>query len=210
MSAETDKTERLWDLLGSLSSLTVGGTGWLLSYLSKQQEMGQFHPLCFMEQPQHKVEVEEGKKGGRISREAITSQDFYQQGAFQVASVCLSFYNSKSPSSTACRIGELGLQAWGSYFQGPSYPPNQGERRPQGQRCAHSQAGHLPSQTHSGPQDPGDPCPTGLVPAPRPSQGLWARVPVMSMRKNVSKLYLEKSAFFNKKPSMTERCSEVL
>lgn len=167
--------------------------------------MGQFHPLCFMEQAQHKGEVEEGKKGGRISS---TSQDFYQQGAFQVASVCLSFYNSKSPSSTACRIGELGLQAWGSYFQCPSYPPPQGERRPQGQGCAHSQAGHLPSSDPLRSSRPRGSLPhrphacSQAMPGPvgTPSRGLWARVLVMSMRKNVSKLYLEKSAFFKKNP----------
>lgn len=45
--AETDKTGKLSHLLGSLLSFIAGGTHWLLS---RQQEMGQFHELCFMEQ----------------------------------------------------------------------------------------------------------------------------------------------------------------
>lgn len=56
---------------GFRSSFVVGGRCWLLSYPSKQQEMGQFHQRGFMEQLEHKIKVGERDRGaGRPVRQS--------------------------------------------------------------------------------------------------------------------------------------------
>lgn len=68
--------------------------------------MGQFHPLCFMEQPACKIQTEEGEKGKPNIHEAITSPGLYKQETFQVAFVASDFTARSPLIGTARRQGE--------------------------------------------------------------------------------------------------------
>lgn len=133
----------------------------VIDYLSKQQEMGLFHELCFMEQPQCEIQVEGGKEI-RVSSEQAPAMTCIKRKH----SSCLCCPSVYPLSALPLEQGGRGSGPGPHTFQAPA-TPLLGREVPRVMRLD-----TRPPPDHAlGPWDPRNLCPKGLTPACRPFLG---------------------------------------